>query len=74
MGIPLTTLDDRGSGAVVADLHFAALAFEGPTMIWQSLFHANAYAWATLPWQSFGNSIFGYAAWNWLIARLPSAT
>jgi len=28
MGIPLTTLDDRGSGAAVADLHFAALTFE----------------------------------------------
>jgi spore coat polysaccharide biosynthesis predicted glycosyltransferase SpsG len=28
MGIPLTTLDDRGSGAAAADLHFAALTFE----------------------------------------------
>jgi spore coat polysaccharide biosynthesis predicted glycosyltransferase SpsG len=28
MGIPLTTLDDRGTGAALADLHFAALAFE----------------------------------------------
>jgi len=51
----------------------AALAFEGPTMIWQSLTDADVYAWATLPWQSFGNSIFGYAAWNWLLARHRAA-
>lgn len=29
MGIPLVTFDDRGSGAVLADLHIAALAFDG---------------------------------------------
>jgi len=28
MSVPLAMLDDRGSGAAVADLHFAALAFE----------------------------------------------
>ena len=25
-------------------------------------------------WQSVGNSLFGYAAWGWLIARYPAAT
>jgi O-acetylserine/cysteine efflux transporter len=25
-------------------------------------------------WQSVGNSLFGYAAWAWLLARHPAAT
>lgn len=59
--------------AALPPLAGAALAFEGPTLIWQSLANANVYAWAALAWQSFGNSLFGYAAWNWLIARHRAA-
>lgn len=33
MGIPLATFDDRGSGAALADLHFAALALEPTEML-----------------------------------------
>jgi len=25
-------------------------------------------------WQAWGNSIFGYAAWGWLLARYSAAT
>jgi O-acetylserine/cysteine efflux transporter len=25
-------------------------------------------------WQSLGNTMFGYAAWGWLLARYPTAT
>ena len=25
-------------------------------------------------WQAFGNTLFGYAAWAWLLARHPAAT
>jgi O-acetylserine/cysteine efflux transporter len=25
-------------------------------------------------WQSWGNTLFGYAAWGWLLARHPAAT
>jgi O-acetylserine/cysteine efflux transporter len=25
-------------------------------------------------WQSVGNTLFGYAAWGWLLARHPAAT
>ena len=28
----------------------------------------------TVAWQSWGNSLFGYAAWGWLLARHPAAT
>jgi len=25
-------------------------------------------------WQGWGNTLFGYAAWGWLLARHPAAT
>jgi O-acetylserine/cysteine efflux transporter len=25
-------------------------------------------------WQAVGNMLFGFAAWNWLLARYPAAT
>ncbi len=30
--------------------------------------------WAALVWQSFGNSLFGYSVWAWLLTRYPTAT
>jgi len=59
--------------AAVPPLVGAALAFEGPAIIGQRLVHANGYGWAALAWQALGNSIFGYAAWNWLLTRHRAA-
>jgi O-acetylserine/cysteine efflux transporter len=35
---------------------------------------ATPTTWAVVLWQSFGNSLFGYAAWGWLLSRYPAAT
>lgn len=35
---------------------------------------ADLGAWAAVAWQAWGNSIFGYAAWGWLLARYSAAT
>ena len=35
---------------------------------------ADALAWLAVAWQAWGNSLFGYAAWGWLLARYPAAT
>lgn len=51
----------------------AALLTEGPAAIGTSLAYAGAAAWATVLWQAFGNALFGYVAWNWLLARHPAA-
>jgi len=53
-----------------------ALAFwrEGWPAMSQAVLHADAGAWAAVLWQSFGNTIFGYTAWGWLLARHPAAT
>ncbi len=50
------------------------LAFEGPAGIGQGLAAADAWVWTAVLWQALGNSLFGYAAWGWLLARHPAAT
>ena len=51
-----------------------SLLIEGPTRIATSLSQASAGAWAAVAWQALGNTLFGYGAWNWLLARHPAAT
>jgi len=55
-------------------LFVLAFLFEGWPAISQSVVHADAGAWAAVLWQSAGNTIFGYTAWAWLLARHPAAT
>jgi O-acetylserine/cysteine efflux transporter len=40
----------------------------------QGLAAADTGVWAAVVWQAVGNSLFGYAAWGWLLARHPAAT
>ena len=51
-----------------------SLLFEGPTRMAQGLAAADAAVWAAVVWQAVGNTLFGYAAWGWLLARHPAAT
>ncbi len=57
----------------VPPLVVAALVFEGPIRISESLGHATLGGWAALLWQSAANAIFGYGVWNWLLARYPAS-
>lgn len=50
-----------------------SLALEGWPAIAASVGHAPASAWAAVLWQSLANTIFGYGAWSWLLARHPAA-
>ena len=38
-----------------------------------SLTSAPVGAWAGVLWQSWGNTIFGYSAWAWLLSKHPAA-
>lgn len=58
----------------VPPLALAALAIEGWGPVTQALGRAGAKEWAAVAWQSVGNSMFGYAAWGWLLSRHPAAT
>lgn len=50
-----------------------ALLVEGPAAFTAALAGADAVSWATVLWQAVGNTLFGYGAWNWLLARYPTA-
>ncbi len=51
-----------------------SLWFEGPSRMAQGLAAADAAVWTAVVWQALGNTLFGYAAWGWLLARHPAAT
>lgn len=35
---------------------------------------ADLFTWLAVAWQAWANSLFGFAAWGWLLARYPAAT
>ena len=51
-----------------------SLLFEGWPAMREGLAHATLATWAAVIWQSVGNTLFGFAAWGWLLARYPAAT
>lgn len=58
----------------VPPLFLLALIFEGWSAIEAGVRSADAITWSAVLWQSVGNTMFGYAAWGWLLARHPAAT
>lgn len=50
-----------------------ALVLEGPAAVGGGIAGATLAGWASVLWQSFGNAIFGYAVWNWLLVRHSAA-
>lgn len=63
------------SSAFAVPVLFAlSLAFEGWDRMSTSVQQASTGAWAAVAWQSWANSLFGYAAWNWLLSRYTAAT
>ena len=62
------------SAFAVPPLLLLSLVFEGPARWAQGLAVADAAVWAAVVWQAVGNTLFGYAAWGWLLARHPAAS
>ena len=62
------------SAFAVPPLLLLSLALEGWDSVAAGLRNADAATWAAVAWQSWGNTLFGYAAWGWLLARHPAAT
>ena len=62
------------SAFAVPPLIALSLVFEGWDAMSAALRAADAGTWAAVAWQAWGNSLFGYAAWGWLLARHPAAT
>ncbi len=62
------------SAYAVPPLLALSLVFEGVDAMRSSLLGASAGTWGAILWQAWGNTLFGYAAWGWLLARHPAAT
>lgn len=58
----------------IPPLFLMSLWLEGWPAIVKGVTHADALTWAAVAWQAVGNTMFGYAAWGWLLARHPAAT
>ncbi|MDD3836907.1 MAG: EamA family transporter [Phenylobacterium sp.] len=50
-----------------------ALVAEGPAAIAHGIRAADLWTWAAVAWQTVGNTLFGYTAWGYLLARHPAA-
>jgi len=57
----------------VPPLFVLSLIFEGWPAMAKGVTTATALTWAAVLWQSVGNTMFGYGAWGWLLARNPAA-
>jgi O-acetylserine/cysteine efflux transporter len=58
----------------VPPLLLLSLLLEGPRAIVAGLHAAGVATWAVVLWQSVGNTLFGYTAWGWLLARHEAGT
>lgn len=50
-----------------------SVVFDGLPAIRSALFEADAAAWGAVAYQTVANTLFGYAAWGWLLSRYPVA-
>ncbi len=46
---------------------------EGWAAMQTGVLQADAFTWAAVAWQAWGNTLFGYAAWGWLLSRHPAS-
>lgn len=58
----------------VPPLLLLSLVFEGSSAFTVALPQASLAAWVAVLWQALGNTLFGFGAWGWLLARHPAAT
>ena len=45
----------------------------GATHLWEVTLAAPLGAWIGVLWQAWANTLFGYAAWGWLLSKHPAA-
>ena len=84
-GIANTTSRRAGSINMLSYVVWASLISVPPLLVmslifeggWESLttslVTAPLGAWLGVFWQSWGNTLFGYAAWGWLLSKHPAA-
>lgn len=58
----------------IPPLFALSFAIDGWEVDLAALRQAGAATWTAVAWQAWGNSLFGFAAWGWLLARNPATT
>lgn len=72
--VPVLAFMTWSSGFAVLPLVALSWAFDPPGALVNVWRDASLVAWLAVAWQVVGNMLFGYGAWNWLLARHPAAT
>ncbi|MBL8542320.1 MAG: EamA family transporter [Hyphomonadaceae bacterium] len=72
-GAPMLPYIVWSSIFAVPPLALFAFVFEGWPAIEHGLRTADAASWVAVLWQSVGNTMFGYTAWQWLLTKHPAA-
>ena len=62
------------SGFAIMPLLVLSLIFEGWEADKAALANMTVPVWGAVLYQSWGNSLFGFAVWGWLLVRHPAAT
>ncbi|WP_153108732.1 EamA family transporter [Propionivibrio limicola] len=62
------------SAFAIPPLLLLSLAFDGPEAIRLAFGQMSMFSWLAVAWQAWGNTLFGYVAWGWLLARYPTTT
>jgi O-acetylserine/cysteine efflux transporter len=58
----------------IPPLLIISLLFEGgASHLWEITLVAPMGAWIGVLWQAWANTLFGYAAWGWLLSKHPAA-
>ena len=58
----------------IPPLLLVSLIFEGgASHLWEVTLVAPMGAWIGVLWQAWANTLFGYAAWGWLLSKHPAA-
>ena len=58
----------------IPPLLIVSVIFEGgASHLWEVTLAAPMWAWIGVFWQSWANTLFGYAAWAWLLSKHPAA-
>ena len=62
------------SAFAIVPLFALSLAIEGADAALAGVRSADLATWGAVAWQAWANTLFGYVAWGWLLARHPAAT
>lgn len=72
--VPILPFMVWSSAFAVPPLLALSVLTEGLPAIAAGLQGAGVGVWLAVVWQAVGNTLFGYGAWAWLMARYPAAT